>query len=124
MKNRDYRLFFEDALRSANKILKYTKGINYEKFVLDEMLIEAVERNFEIIGEALGHVPEDVRTRFKEIPFREIVGLRNILIHNYLGVDYEILWGVIKKRLPDLKSALESALIILNNEMNIREDKE
>lgn len=118
MKDRDNRLFFNDALISANKIIKYTKGHDYNTFIADEMLLEAVERNFELIGEAIGHIPDDVRLRFSEIPYKEVVGLRNILIHNYLGVDHEILWNVIKNRLPEFIVMTEKALKILNKESN------
>ena len=117
MKKRDYRLFFNDILECANQIIKFTEKLSYEDFIADEMVIKAVERNFEIMGEAVKYIPDDVRERFNSISFRKIAGLRNILIHNYLGIDYEIMWEIIKNSLPELITQTEIALTELNKEM-------
>lgn len=117
MKNRDYRLFFNDILECANQIIKFTGKLSYKDFIADEMVIKAVERNFEIMGEAVKYIPDDVRERFNNISFRKIAGLRNILIHNYLGIDYEIMWEIIKNSLPELITQTEIALTELNKEM-------
>lgn len=110
MKNRDYKLFLYDILNSINKILKYTQDMSYEKFIDDEKTIDAVTRNFEIMGEAVKYLPANIRNKFPEIPFKKIAGMRDKIIHNYFGIDYEYVWATIKEDLPILKLQIETAL--------------
>jgi uncharacterized protein with HEPN domain len=81
MKRRDYKLFVEDALEAMNKIERYVKGLTYETFVKNEMAVDAVIRNLEIIGEASSNIPEDVREKYPDIPWKRMIELRNIAIH-------------------------------------------
>ncbi len=100
---RDFRLFLEDIIDSINKIEKYTKGITIEKFKTDDKTADAVIRNFEIIGEAAKNMPDQIRIKYPELPWKEMSGLRNILIHEYFGVDLSVVHKTIKEFLPDLK---------------------
>ena len=100
MKNKEPIFFLQDIQNSVEKIFKYTKNINYEEFVANDMIKDAVERNFEIIGEAVKNLPENFRNRYPHIPFKQIAGMRDKLIHDYFGVDYEIVWKTIKDKLP------------------------
>lgn len=81
-------------LAAANKIFAYTDGFSYEQFIADEKTIDATIRNFEIIGEAASRIPADFKLAHPEIDWQGITGVRNRVIHEYFGVDYEILWRI------------------------------
>lgn len=106
MKNRIPQLFFQDILESIDKIYEYTSKISYEDFRCNNMIIDAVIRNFEIIGEAAKHIPEEYKENYLELPLREMTGMRNVLIHDYLGIDYQFIWQTIKDDLPQLRAII------------------
>lgn len=112
MKQKNPLFFLEDIKNSLLKIFKYTENIKYDEFLSNDMVKDAVERNFEIIGEAVKKLPEDFRNQYPHIPFKQIAGMRDKLIHDYFGVDYEIIWKTIKDRLPqfsdDINNIIES----------------
>jgi len=108
MSERDYKLYIQDILNSIEKIIEYTKSMSSEEFSNNDMTIDAVVRNFEIIGEASKNVPENVTSLHANIPWREMAGMRDKMIHEYFGVDLDILWKTIKTRLPELKLLLEN----------------
>ena len=110
MSKRDYRLFLQDILESIERIEEYTEGYDFETFTKDRKTVDAVLRNLEIIGEAAKHIPENIRTQHPEIPWKRVIGLRNVVIHHYFGVDLSIVWVIIKKQLPELKNAVISLL--------------
>ena len=110
MKRRTYKLFVEDILEAMDKIERYIKGLTYETFVKNEMVADAVLRNLEIIGEASGNIPEDTREKYPDIPWRRIIGLRNIAIHKYFGVDLAIIWEIITRNLPETKPKVTAML--------------
>ena len=111
MKDKNPLFFLEDINNSLTKIFKYTDNIDFEKFISDDMIKDAVERNFEIIGEAVKNLPEDLRNQNPQIPFKQIAGMRDKLIHDYFGVDYEIVWKTIKDKLPQFKKDIENLII-------------
>lgn len=90
MSKRDKILILEDMLQSANKIKRYTDKLDYDTFIEDDKTIDAVVRNFEIIGEAANRIDPDFQTKNPEIEWKRIRGFRNRIIHEYFGVDYEI----------------------------------
>ncbi len=96
MSKRDKILLLEDMLQSANKIKRYTDNVDYDSFVEDYKTIDAVVRNFEIIGEAANRMDSDFRTNNPEIEWKRIRGFRNRIVHEYFGVDYEIVWSIIE----------------------------
>ena len=108
--SRDYRLHIDDILASIEKIREYTAGMTYEKFASDSKTQDAVVRNLEIIGEAAKALPEDMRARASGTDWRKIIGLRNVLIHEYFGVSLPIIWDVVANKLDGLASACGEVL--------------
>ncbi|MCF8316987.1 MAG: DUF86 domain-containing protein [Ignavibacteriales bacterium] len=113
MSKRDILLLLDDMLLSAQKIKRYTQDIDYDKFLEDEKTIDAVVRNFEIIGEAANRIDQDFRDQNPEIEWNRIRGFRNRIVHDYFGIDYEIVWNIIENYLDELIDWLDT--IIDNN---------
>lgn len=107
---RSYKLYLEDILTSANKIQKYVGSSSYEVLINDEMRVDAIIRNFEIIGEASSNIPQEVRDKYSFVEWRKISDFRNVLAHGYFGIDYEIMWEIIKNKLPDLQRNLKTII--------------
>jgi len=110
MKERTYTLYLNDILDAMTKIESYIKGLYYEEFIHNDMVKDAVLRNLEIIGEAAKNIPEDVREIYSDIPWKRIVGLRNIVIHEYFGVDLENIWKIITENIPEVKPTIVEIL--------------
>ncbi|QNL22229.1 DUF86 domain-containing protein [Hyphobacterium sp. CCMP332] len=100
MSKRDNLLLVQDMLDSAKKIQDYTEDYSFEQFIDDDKTIDAVVRNFEIIGEAATRIHPDFQIENPQIPWKKLKGYRNRLIHEYFGVDYQIVWDIIS---DDLK---------------------
>jgi uncharacterized protein with HEPN domain len=92
----------------CRRIRHYSADLSVSDFLAHEMAYDAIVRNVELLGEAARQIPEPVRDRTPEIAWREIVGLRNILIHSYFGIDDEILWDVVTERIQPLANSLEA----------------
>jgi uncharacterized protein with HEPN domain len=90
MSKRDIKLLLEDMLESAYKIKRYTSGLSFENFLEDEKTIDAVVRNFEIIGEAANRIDPDFRTKYLEVDWNRIRGFRNRIVHDYSGIGQHI----------------------------------
>lgn len=110
MPERDYFLFAQDILEAARKIQRYVQGLSFEEFTEDEMRVDAVVRNFMVIGEAAGRIPEDWRERHPFVEWPKLKALRNVLVHEYFGVDNEVLWDIIRNHLPRLRQDMERIL--------------
>lgn len=108
---RDFKVYLEDILEAARKIHLYTAGLSFEAFCDDSKTTDAVIRNLEIIGEAVKQIPEPVREGRAEIPWRKIAGLRDILIHAYFGIDFEMIWDVVTNKLPTLEECVSQLLV-------------
>jgi uncharacterized protein with HEPN domain len=102
---RELKTYFEDIITAVNKIEKYTKDMTKEDLTRNELVQDAVVRNLEVIGEAVKKIPDDVRDSHRDIPWKKIAGLRDILIHEYFGVNMNIVWDVIENKLQPLKAA-------------------
>jgi len=99
--------YLNDILESITDIREFTAGMTKENFYADRKTIKAVVRSLEVIGEAAGKIPQDVRNKYPEIPWEEIVGMRNRLIHEYFGVDLDIVWQTIEEDLESLDKTVK-----------------
>ncbi len=99
-------LYLEEMIEAIAVILKYTEGQTFESFMADTMLCDAVQRQFEILGEATSHVPYNMQKKYKTVPWDAMYSLRNHIAHEYFDVDYEIIWEIIKNDLPKDKENL------------------
>ena len=100
-------------LDSIQEIEKYTKNISLDDFLKNDMMQNACIRLLEVIGEASRSISEDLKLQFPEIEWREIVDLRNLLLHEYFGVDLNIVWSIIQFDLPPLKSKIQNIILKL-----------
>ena len=103
---RHYKLYIEDILEAIQKIQKYTKTCSRSQFLRNTLLTDAVARNLEIIGEASKRIPAHIKSQIPSIEWKKIIGLRNMLIHEYSGIDKDIIWDIIEHKLPELKLSL------------------
>ncbi|UCH93595.1 MAG: DUF86 domain-containing protein [Candidatus Aminicenantes bacterium] len=103
MSNRDWKILFEDILESIEKIERYTEGLEFDDFSTDSMIIDAVVRNIEIIGEASKNVPIQIKEKLTEVPWTKLAGIRNRIVHEYFGVDINIIWFIVTNELSQLK---------------------
>jgi uncharacterized protein with HEPN domain len=106
--DRDPRDYINDILAEIARISEFTKGMTFDAFSMDTKTVYAVIRSFEVIGEAVKNLTDDVREKHPEIPWKRMAGMRDKLIHEYFGVSTKILWETIRNRIPELKEKLES----------------
>jgi len=107
---RDRKLFLEDIMDSIGKIEEFVSGISFEEFMKDEKTKRAVVHSLEIIGEAAKNVSSDIKQSYQEIPWSDMSRARDKVAHFYFGVDYEIVWKVIKAELPLIKPRIQNIL--------------
>src|SRR5215211_4542435 len=107
---RNWKMRITDILQCIAKIRRFTKGYSFDDFQGDDKTIDSVLRNLEIIGEAARHVPAEIRTRYPELPWAEMFTMRNIVIHEYHGVNLSIIWQTVREDLPPLVSRLKRIL--------------
>lgn len=100
-------LYIEDIKTAIRKIEEYTKEMSLENFIKDEKTLDAVIRNISIIGEAAKNIPKEIKSKHPEIAWNDIVGMRNKIIHEYFGIDEDVLWKTIKEDIPALKKEIK-----------------
>jgi len=110
MSKRDWKLLLEDIRDSIQRVENYIGDLTREEFKTNQMVIDAVVRNLEIIGEASRIMPEEGTRKLSTLPWNNMVGLRNRIIHEYFGVDLDIIWYIVKNELPSVKSQLDAVL--------------
>jgi len=104
---RDIGDYIADILNAAREVQEFTQGMGFESFSTDKKTANAVIRSLEVMGEAAKRIPDDIRGRYPEIPWKQMAGMRDKLIHEYSGVDLEIVWAVITGELPPLRPHIE-----------------
>jgi uncharacterized protein with HEPN domain len=110
MSRRDNHLLLVDMLEAANKIRKYVQNMDFEAFLSDDKTRDAVIRNFEIIGEAANRIHPDFKDTYPEIEWQRIRGFRNRVVHDYFGIDYELVWNIIENYLDLLSLRIEQLI--------------
>jgi uncharacterized protein with HEPN domain len=108
---RDHTLFIKDILQAIESIESFIGGMDYDAFVEDDKTLSAVVRKLEIIGEAVKQLPDSYTQQHPTIPWKQIAGMRDKLIHFYFGVDPLLVWQTVQNRLPELKAAMSEAII-------------
>lgn len=103
---REWRFYLDDMIGFAEKIIAYTDGFDQADFVASGLNYDATVRNLELIGEAATNIPDEIRRKYSQIPWRLVVATRNRLIHGYLGIDNDTLWSIIKGDVPVLLEQL------------------
>lgn len=107
---REISFFIKDILEAIEKIEEFVKGIDFEEFVRDDKTTSAVVRKLEIIREASKNIPESIKQKYKTLPWKDMARMRDKISHVYFGVDYEIVWNVIRERLPKIKPIIRDIL--------------
>lgn len=105
---RNYRVYLGDILESIRLIKRYTSGMDEERFEEDLKVQDAVMRRLEIMGEAAKHIPKSMRDKFSRIPWQEITGMRDVLAHEYFGINVGRIWKTIKKDIPGFEKELKA----------------
>lgn len=107
---REIKDYVLDVIDALDKAMTFTHDISYDKFMKDDKTIFAVIRALEIIGEGVKKIPEKIRGRYPDIPWKDMAGMRDKLIHEYHGVKVDIVWETVKEELPPLKPLFENIL--------------
>ncbi|MEM2109997.1 MAG: DUF86 domain-containing protein [Candidatus Odinarchaeota archaeon] len=116
MKKRDYKNYLKDIIMNIEDIEGFIINMDMEEFKKDKRTSNAVIRSLEVIGEAAKKIPQEITSQYPQIPWNKITGMRDRLIHEYFGVDLEIVWKTVKSDLPALKILLEN---LLKNDLNL-----
>ena len=107
---RNHSLYLTDILEALESIQSFVEGMGFEDFKQDNKTSSAVIRKLEVIGEAAKRVPESIKQKYPSVPWKEMAGMRDKLIHFYFGVNYELLWQTIKNRIPEIKPVISQIL--------------
>jgi uncharacterized protein with HEPN domain len=107
---RNYKVYLDDMEEASNKIEEYCLNLSFEDFVNDVKTIDAVIMNLAIIGEAVRNIPDEIKDNHSEIEWVKIAALRNIIIHEYFGINLKIIWNIVKIKLPILKETITELL--------------
>ncbi|MCC6905277.1 MAG: DUF86 domain-containing protein [Anaerolineae bacterium] len=107
---RAYKLYLDDIIEAARFIAEQIEGLTYEDFLADRMRLNALLHQLMIIGEAARHIPDSVRQLAPDVPWNEITGTRNIIVHGYFSLDYALLWYILREEIPPLRRRIDLLL--------------
>lgn len=107
---RRFDLYLRDMVEAIKRVERYTGGLIFEEFREDSLVVDAVLRNLEVIGEAVAQLPEDIRQRHPVVPWRDIKAFRNVVAHHYWEIHFERVWDIIENKLKPLKRQVEDIL--------------
>ena len=107
---RDYSLFLKDILLAAEDIESFIGDMDFDSFSSDKKTRGAVVREIEVIGEATKNIPKAIRDKHKELPWQDMAKMRDKISHVYFGINYEIVWKVVKERLPEIKTSIANMM--------------
>jgi len=110
MSKRPIDLVLHDICQAIDRIEKYIKSLSLDTFSEDQKTVDAVVRNLEIIGEAANRLPDEFKEKYSEIEWHKVVGLRHRIVHEYFGIDLEIIWQILRKDLPELKDKIKQII--------------
>ena len=110
MNKRELGDYIQGILEALGEVEDFTTGMQFEDFVKDKKTINAVVRSLEVIGEATKKIPDSLREKYSKIPWKRMAGMRDKLIHEYFGIDLEIVWEVIDNELPPIKPLIQKVL--------------
>ena len=105
---REWKLYFDDLLGACEKVMSYSHGLSREQFEASGLNYDATLWNVQLYGEAAKNIPDEVKNQMPEVPWRELIGMRNRLAHGYFGINNEILWRVVAVETPKLHKALQN----------------
>ncbi len=110
IKEREFEDYLRDILDSMEKAQHFVENLSYKQFAVDDKTIFAVVRALEIIGEATKKIPDDIRKSNPDIPWKEMAGMRDVLVHDYIGVDLETVWLTVTEKIPEAKPMIQKLL--------------
>lgn len=115
---RDYSFFIKDILQAITDIESFIGNMDYDAFHSDKKTRSAVVWSIETIGEAAKNIPKSIREKYKDLPWQDMSKIRDKISHFYFGINYEIVWKVVKERLPEIKQKIENILTDLTKSKN------
>ncbi len=120
MRKKDPIVYISDMLKYCESVQIFTKGINFSTFSRDDKTIFAVIRSIEVIGEASKKVPKGIKEKHNQIPWREIAGMRDKLVHEYFGIDNKVVWKTAKNDIPKLNKRLQAIILQLETDPKLK----
>jgi uncharacterized protein with HEPN domain len=108
--SRNWPFYLEDVVESARKIGRYTEGLTFDRFRSQDMVIDAVVRNLEIIGEAAKHLPAEAKALMPDVDWSKAAAFRDVIVHGYFGLDLHIIRDVVQNKIPPIRQSAERAL--------------
>jgi len=108
--SRDVGLYLTDIEKACRKVLRFTEDVTFKQFTHDEEKYDAILRNLEVIGEAVKHIPDDIREQYPDIKWRKIAGFRDIVAHQYFGVSDDLVWDIVQNQIQPLLKSVKAII--------------